>query len=147
MLHHKLIQYLCSIKRWGLTFNIQYYSFLSHRYMCACTSSFKCVFFNFLSIFHDSKMYIQREVTNVNTCALCIMNYTPLLMPLIHRNTRFSCNLFLGGRSRQGRGYFLYVWVYLSDKDTCQIRHISLCIHRGPYLTGNTVLSWSLVIA
>ena len=32
--------------------------------------------------------------------------------------------------SRRGRGYFLYVWVYLSVKTTCKLRHISLCIHR-----------------
>ena len=86
---------------------------------------------------------LEREVTNVNTCVLYIMNYIPLFMPLIHSNvifTQFSCNLFLGGRSRRGRRYFLYVWDYLSDLDTSQIRHFPLCIHSGTYLTGNTVL-------
>ena len=48
-------------------------------------------------------------------------------LPLIHKILTQS---FFRGGSRWGRGYFSYVWVYLPDKDICQIRHILLCIHR-----------------
>ena len=69
------------------------------------------------------------------------MNY----VPLIHKNMGFSSNshaiffFWEGGVVGGGNTFYIYVWVYLSDKDTCQIRHISLIIHRGTYKTGNNV--------
>ena len=60
------------------------------------------------------------------------MNYISLFMPLIQRKAQAI--IFFERVELSGGGGVFYMY-----GSTCQVRHISLCIHRGPYVTGNIV--------